>query len=802
MIDLLLRQGADINALSRGFCECVLPFNYSRQLSAVRRYPPLWTPLHTAICHDHESTTELLLSRGASTDVSPRFIGSDIRRVTALHIACCVNLTSISRLLIDKGYQSNVDVEDHAGRTPIGYAYYSGSWASIDLLLEAGATLDVPLGSFTLLEHACLDGHFAEALRLIELGADAQASLEYQDPGPHSKLLRFCCLGTRYSSRGRPGRKTDQQIFRTELVQTLIKANANLDAKTSLTIPLMEASYFGLAEVVEILLAAGANANYRDFHGATALTKALSSLGISRDGSILRIIKALLAHMRGFDTFDVLKKLCGSLGSTTEKAAVLHLLLEHGGSWALDCDLGQKLLLEAVKSGNFDLSDILFQEGLRHPNENELETIIRECLELDDPDGLGYILGLPGAFDIMMTEQRLYDAIKDTKTACTIFLISAGAPITYKTITGRTCLLEASKYSTTVIASILLDKGADPNEIDDNGNGPLFSPINSTGYIPMIRLLIDRGTKIHEPLPENDYIMGHHYITECPSSPLDHAIYCCAAQAVDVMVDSKAYWKSTEEQRNAHLLTACRTARGQSETSPIFTTLILRGKANPNVIFPIINLTPLHICANLGNHIAAKMLVKHGADIHLKLPRPEPGSRLPEQPENPCEGTTPLGWAISVARVRVLEGMLDETLDDPFPSSRDALVLDYVKLACNRHSPKVIELLVSSGLDANFRDDKGDPFLTLLCKAIQAIPPFEDPDLPAATIAKQSAESFATLLDAGADPDRMNNEGVTPSDHLRRMMSYAGPSEVHQQVAETWKEMFLFNEDGTLEITG
>ncbi|KAI0799026.1 hypothetical protein GGR55DRAFT_523538 [Xylaria sp. FL0064] len=92
----------DINALSRYFCACAVPPD--------RTIAPLWTPLHTSICHGHESTTRLLLSRGASTNVTTRFLGKhkEHRRFTALHTACLADHLDAARALVDGGYQTDV----------------------------------------------------------------------------------------------------------------------------------------------------------------------------------------------------------------------------------------------------------------------------------------------------------------------------------------------------------------------------------------------------------------------------------------------------------------------------------------------------------------------------------------------------------------------------------------------------------------------------------------------------------------------------------------------------------------------
>lgn len=192
--NLLLDHGADVEHLAGGFCDCCLAHGWTRSRSGDR---PLWTPLHTAICQGNESTVKLLLSRGAlPTNVTGPIPGSRKQpRVSALHTACQTGATSLAHLLITK-YQAEVEARDHLGQTPISYAYFSGMWECIDLLVEHGASLDVRIGDWPLVKHACKEYRFAEVLRLIDLGANVYTSFaeppaRHNSSAPVSALL--CC---------------------------------------------------------------------------------------------------------------------------------------------------------------------------------------------------------------------------------------------------------------------------------------------------------------------------------------------------------------------------------------------------------------------------------------------------------------------------------------------------------------------------------------------------------------------------------------------------------------------------------
>lgn len=56
-------------------------------------------------------------------------------------------------------------------------------WECIDLLVENGASLDVRIRDWPIFKHACKESRFAEALRLIALGANVSTSFAETNVG-------------------------------------------------------------------------------------------------------------------------------------------------------------------------------------------------------------------------------------------------------------------------------------------------------------------------------------------------------------------------------------------------------------------------------------------------------------------------------------------------------------------------------------------------------------------------------------------------------------------------------------------
>ncbi|OTA68114.1 ankyrin [Hypoxylon sp. EC38] len=788
IINLLLRYGADVNAFSRGFCDCHLPKETPQPLiGSINSIAPIWTPLHTAICHGHEESARLLICRGASTNVSPRSLGSDTRHVTALHTACYSDTISICRFLINEGYQPDVDVQDHTGSTPMSYAYFAGSWASIDFLMETGASLNANLGPFTLLKHACYEGRFAEALRFIELGVDIDASFEHS--GGTESILHCCCMPRRGNVNPYYHRESSQEYLRAEILRALIKAGANLEARDrdSMT-PLIKASLFSIDTAVEVLLAEGADINARDSSGDTALLRACAPRGLIPDGAMLRTITTLLAHTPPqFDTFEALERVCGSAIPNEDRVDVLQLLIRRGDPTILDSNKGRLLLLRGLNSCNFELCDTLLHNGLREPTSAELRILIPKAMAKDNSRALEYISKLPHGSEALKNPLHVLNAIKRGKSECAAFLIEAGAPTTLHAHDDENCLIEACKLEDPTVAKLLLEKGADPNETVGNSS-PLIYPIFN-GNIAMIELLLDYGAIMHAPQKGFE-------ICERTFGPLDFAIFLGREEVVETMVHHDSYFESTEEDRVTHLAGACCVDAVAFGDGTILDTLLNAGDIDPDSVFSRMNATPLHVSVALGRVEAVRYLVAAGANIHY-IPRPiEPS--VPQPAPNPFAASTPLELAIDDAPIQIIEEMLNNSHDKPFEDP-DVPLLRYVRAACRRHKPEVMEVLLNIGMDPNTSDEAGNPFLSIFCQTIDKIWPLGDLDWPASKIAQRSADCVVVLLAHGADPLRKNTEGVSALDNIRRMMTYNGPCDFHQEVVRSWNRKLILDETGVRE---
>ena len=510
IVELLLDYGADINALSRGYCACTNPVDCLPTL-VERHEVPLWTPLHAAICSGNERIAGFLLRRGASTFVSTRGLGSQLGRVTALHSACYSGCTRVLKLLINKDYQTDIDCEDHLGMTPMSYAYYMGQWESIYLLAENGASLDTHIGDFSLFRHACLYCRFYEARDLLELGADS----EYLPKPLKMSAVHCCCMNPYVSSQGRirmPRRASRQVSLRDFMVKTLLALEKKLPdkPKDELETPLLQATTFHMAGTVELLLAAGAQPSTRNDRDESALTTACANVVTSPNRDFLRIVEIFLPYTSALDSAKAMRALCLSRAQPENKREVLRLLLEHGASDFLRCRDGTKMITQTVATGNHKLVGVLFNHGLSHPKPGDFPAIFEAVVQEDNLDGIHYLVAkFPKSALALVNDRLLFDALNAGRGRCARYLINIGVPITYCDEDGSTCMTRAAARKSTYLAKMLLARGADPNQADGWFNHPLYNSV-MRGRTQMIQLLLDHGVDSKCKIPSCTYKQQRH----------------------------------------------------------------------------------------------------------------------------------------------------------------------------------------------------------------------------------------------------------------------------------------------------
>ncbi|MEZ4869744.1 MAG: sigma-70 family RNA polymerase sigma factor [Caldilineaceae bacterium] len=235
MIDLLLAQGADINA----------------------KDPEGQRPLDLALGVD-AVMVDYLLARGAEIDIFAAATLGDLDRVqtlltadpdlvhyhgpegaTPLHVATTVE---IAQLLLDYGAEINI-LDSYTKRPPIGWGWGPGNDEVNQFLLDQGARVDT-------ISLACRLGDVARVRAFLE----ADPSLLYirtpiwDDHGEGATLLHIAAARDRYA-----------------VTELLLTRGADVNAKGGwwVVTPLHWAADHGHTEIARLLLAHGANVNAR-----------------------------------------------------------------------------------------------------------------------------------------------------------------------------------------------------------------------------------------------------------------------------------------------------------------------------------------------------------------------------------------------------------------------------------------------------------------------------------------------------------------------------------------------------------
>ncbi|KAJ2995463.1 hypothetical protein NUW58_g1262 [Xylaria curta] len=838
LVDLLLDNGAEVNALSRLFCVCAVPLD--------RTVAPLWTPLHTSMCHGHESTTRLLLSRGASTNVTTRRLGRDKRRFTALHSACAADLLDAAQALVDGGHQPDVTVRDQTKLTPFAHAFFLGNWAMIDFLVEHGADINAKIGPLDALGHACLLGYYAEALRFLDLGATPQCEYGMSGEGPVYIHLTAVAGAPHF-----PSPRSSKQIkFRLELVNRLIKHGVDVNQRgVDGTTALMEAASFHRLDVVKALLRSGADVRTsdRELFGMGALEKAVSLYSEESQetpkGAMLNTVKALLESMAenpaprlvdeeamilgegsdaiesdttdDFDIAHAFRMACTLSHKHEDKLEVVTLLLRYKRAVEL-ANREPNLVYASILGTNFDISNLLLENGFNRPCRKQFDDLIRQFVRNDIVEGLRHILNcFPDIAPRIRKSERLYDAIDAGSEECAEFLINEGISVNSSNEDGRSLLFAACMMGDTHTAELLLKNGADPDEYTQEGH-PLTTVAALDHNEDMVRLLLDYGASIHStPLgkPAPHHNLGF----------FDFAISCGLEDAVGVIINHKNYGSPTDEEISTHWRTLIH-APSWTHPDDILTILLDSDRFDKDQIFAStegdprhIIATPLHLCCAIGLVVDKtefiEFLLYAGADIHKRLPvRPDSRiheSRLGGKAEIGFEGTTPLEWAIEWSSITVVRALLLGTLDFDQkldPESEDTMVTEmdiilYTKAACRRQKAAMLSLLFKKALPPTICDEDGNTAVHMLCDFVETFWPNDEPEWTMEFIAKRWADSLLVCLKWGVEYEQRNKKGVSGMDRVLEILKQSDTSELHRTLAEEWHERIDYVEDSSPRLT-
>ena len=615
---LLIDAGADINilydkhqqtalhlAVSHGYDDIVRALIRAPDVNLNVRTKDGNTPLYLAVINGMVASARLLIDAGADINIPDKY------QQTALHLAASNGHSSIVGDLI-KAPDVNLNVRNEDGNTPLDVAVMSGREQSAQLLIDAGADInisdnkqrtalhmaacngyndivdalikrpDVSLNvrnenGDTPLNVAADNGRAASARLLIDAGADINISDNNQWTALH----------------------TAAYFGYNDIVDALIKrpdVNLNVRNEDGDT-PLHSAAWSGREQSARLLIDAGADINISDNQQWTALHIAAH---FGHSSIVGELIKAphLNLNVRNENGNTPL-----NLAVYNGRAASARLLIDAGADINIPDKYQQTALHMAACNGYNDIVDALIKRpdmNLNVRNENG-DTPLN--VAADNGRAASARLLIDAGADINIPDKYQQTALH--MAACNGYNDIVDALIkrpdmnlNVRNENGDTPLNVAADNGRAASARLLIDAGADIN-IPDKYQQTALHMAACNGYNDIVDALIKRPDVNLNVRNEND------------NTPLHLAVYNGRAASARLLIDAGANINIPDnKQQTALHMAAC---NGYND---IVDALIKRPDVNLNVRNEDGN-TPLDVAVMSEMERSAQLLINAGADINI-----------------------------------------------------------------------------------------------------------------------------------------------------------------------------------------
>ena len=455
IVQQLLEYGADANIQDSNGCTALMQaslegyFQIVELLLKENADPNIQntngnTALRCANQNGHFQTVELLLNHHANPNIR------DMHGCTELHFAVFGSMKRNSKFLLDYikiiqlliGHSSiDIDAVNDEGLTSLMSASQYGCTQVVELLLEAGANLNIQIKTSRTMKNTM---------------SDLPGDILLQPQCKSRLLLQY----NNYLVKGMTINGTTALIFASfeghlDIVQILLQAEAipDLQNETGDTALLLAATK-GHADIVQQLLQCGANPNISDRNGSIPLYVAVYCSSIRKfendpiksmeceiidPGSYedyLKIIQLLVAQ----PNVDIV------VNTSVSGCTSLHIASEHG------CIDAVKLLLQVSADPNIQTHSVnISDSNLSYlPSNIILQPHIKQFLLIND-------FQTPFGFTALMF------ASVNGHSEIVQLLLNAKAKPDLQTDNGETALYVAAVRGYPDIVQLLLEYGADPN---------------------------------------------------------------------------------------------------------------------------------------------------------------------------------------------------------------------------------------------------------------------------------------------------------------------------------------------------
>ncbi|MBR5243398.1 MAG: ankyrin repeat domain-containing protein [Thermoguttaceae bacterium] len=658
---------------------------------------------------------------------------------TILHCAARTGDLALTKSVVEKYDAAKlIKYETFRGETPIFYAVESGALDVVRYLVELGSDVNLELdlhypescsSDNKRLTHVAAENGFLDILRYLieEAGAD---------PGP-------------YPGRYDKGTPTSLALEGRHWETARYLLN-------EVGLPVERWEINGAARGGDLAVFKDCLARRPDYlegwkDDECKREDIVEALSAAIEVDALDIVRYLIEE-RGVDVgikgrHDETAALCAA---KTNKPEILRYLVERGADVNAKDGNGETAVLRAVEAGAFEIVRLLVDAGagLDAKNKNG-ETPLHFAAKTKSIELVRYLV--ESGADVNATSYYgtapLCNAAWGGAPEIVRFLLESGADVNAKDGNGETALHIAARHNNFEAVRVLLELSADVGATNSSGETALLLAARYRGNTETVRCLIELGA-----------------VGEATSEECEKALTTAADDDALEIVRLLMKLRSNVDETNANGETALHLVAKMKSAASV---LLLCDELGANVCATNnVGETPLHVAAKRGATSTIRVLVALGADVGAK----------------DGEGKTPLHVAAendaSNGAEETVRVLLELGADVAAKDSEGKTPRERVKkergrwswtetrlIAANADEPRELrnkafkdtilrrfddwglkQLLEKGNVDLNATDGNGDTALHNVAKN------------------RDGANWGKILLEAGADPTRLNRRGETPLD--------------------------------------
>eukprot|EP00439_Symbiodinium_sp_Y106_P075180 s742_g14.t2 len=269
-----------------------------------------------------------------------------------------------------------------------------------------------------------------------------------------------------------------------DIVKVLLEAGADVNSIDEYSATaLMRAATFDRAELCSLLLEAGANMDLVDRHGMTAL-------GMATLKGHAEVVKVLLEGGSDVNTADQQGTTALMRACFCGHETVVRLLLEAGAT------VGNRPLAFACAQGHGSIVRLLLEANAAKADRLSSAHALVSAAHGGHTGIVRYLLAArtvtTGIAEVAPLQCALSEAATFGQAEVVKALLEACADLDYVDISGWTALMQASLYSRLDVVRLLLQEGAEANVVDEDGTTALMLA-SMTGHAEVVEVLIKSG---------------------------------------------------------------------------------------------------------------------------------------------------------------------------------------------------------------------------------------------------------------------------------------------------------------------